>query len=150
MKKVAALLPVVSLFLSCMVLQPAWGSSGKLSVTVTGFENNSGHLRIALIDRAEEFKRGGNALRELEAVIVDNQALVTFSDLPFGDFAIQLYHDENDNDRLDIFPLFGWPTERYGFSNNKRNSSGRASFEEAKFSFQTEEKHISIEVKGFW
>ncbi len=139
-----------TLFVYCSLPHTAWGSSGRLNVSVTGFENNNGHLRIALIDKAEEFKRGGRSVRELEVAIVDKQAHIVFSDLLFGEYAIQLYHDENDNDQLDTFPLFGWPTERYGFSNNKRNSSGRASYEEAKFSFETKTKHLTIEVRGYW
>lgn len=137
------------MLLNVVTIQAVFGSTGQLTILVDGFENDTGHLRVSLIDKADEFKEGGQSFLEQEVQIVNKQVTVTFSDLPFGQYAIQVYHDENDNDQLDRFPLFGWPTELYGFSNNKRNSSGRANFDEAKFSFDADGMNLNITVKGY-
>lgn len=48
-----------------------------------------------------------------------------------GMYGIIVYHDENGNNRLDM-AMFGKPTERYGFSNNKYGAFGsKPPFEEA-------------------
>lgn len=48
-----------------------------------------------------------------------------------GKYGIIVYHDENSNNRLDT-AMFGKPTERYGFSNNKYGAFGsKPPFEEA-------------------
>lgn len=48
-----------------------------------------------------------------------------------GKYGIIVYHDENSNNRLDM-AMFGKPTERYGFSNNKYGAFGsKPPFKEA-------------------
>jgi len=149
MKKFTYLGLFVMMF-NLVVIQTGLASSGQLTILVDGFENDTGHLRISLINKASEFKDGGQSFQKQKIQIINKQAKVTFTDVPYGQYAIQLYHDENDNDQLDRFPLFGWPTELYGFSNNKRNSSGRAGFDEAKFYLESESKNLAITVKGYW
>ena len=149
MKNYTCIVFLIILF-NIFSIQAAIGATGRLTIHVDGFENNTGHLRISLINKAEEFKEGGLSFLKKEVWISDKQATVTFFDVPYGYYAIQLYHDENDNNRLDRFPLLGFPTERYGFSNNRRNSSGRANFDEAKFSFHANDMVLNITVKSYW
>lgn len=53
-----------------------------------------------------------------------------FVDLPPGSYAVALFHDENDNGRLD--KRFGIPTEGFGFSNNPHLWFGPPSFKAAR------------------
>lgn len=53
-----------------------------------------------------------------------------FADLSPGGYAVALFHDENDNGRLD--KRFGIPTEGFGFSNNPHFWFGPPSFKAAK------------------
>jgi len=53
---------------------------------------------------------------------------VRFTDLPPGDYAVLLYHDENGNGRLDTGPL-RLPTEGYAFSQDARARLGPPSFD---------------------
>ena len=48
-----------------------------------------------------------------------------------GNYAVQVMHDENDNNKLDT-NFLGIPSEGYGFSNNP-NVMRRAHFDEARF-----------------
>ena len=65
----------------------------------------------------------------------------TFKNLSEGDYAIKLYHDENDNGLLDT-NLVGLPSEGYGFSNNA-GRYGPASYEVAKFAVSQD---VSINI----
>lgn len=56
-------------------------------------------------------------------------ASVVFSDLPPGQYAVIVLHDENGNGRLDK-NFWGVPTEPYGFSNDAQGILGPPGFED--------------------
>jgi uncharacterized protein (DUF2141 family) len=63
------------------------------------------------------------------SVPVAQAAALRFDDLPSGDYAVALFHDENGNGRIDT--RFGIPAEGVGFSNNPRLMFGPPSFARA-------------------
>jgi len=78
---------------------------------------------------------------------VDGQSVVwKISDVPYGDYGIAAFHDENSNGKMDK-NLLGIPKERYGFSNNVRATFGPPKWEKAKFAVKNSTTNISIEVK---
>ena len=56
--------------------------------------------------------------------VTDNTLSYTFKDIPFGIYAVAIYHDINSNGKLDRNSL-GIPTEGYAFSNNRFGIFGR-------------------------
>ena len=44
--------------------------------------------------------------------------------LPAGNYAVQVMHDENENNKLDT-NFMGMPIEGYGFSNNPRRDAAK-------------------------
>ena len=54
---------------------------------------------------------------------------LTVPGLAAGSYAIEVYHDENNNRRLDTGGLLGMPVEGYSFSNNARIRMGPPSFD---------------------
>jgi uncharacterized protein (DUF2141 family) len=68
-----------------------------------------------------------------------------FKDVPYGEYAVKVFHDENDNLKIDI----GWrgPTERYGFSNGARGIFGPPDFDDAKFAFDKPELKLEIALE---
>ena len=73
-----------------------------------------------------------------------SEEVITFSDLPDGEYAIKLFHDENDNKKLD-FNMLGIPKESYGFSNNV-GQFGQPDYKEAKF---TVKENTMIDINLF-
>lgn len=67
-------------------------------------------------------------------------------DLPYGNYAIAVYHDKNTNGELDT-NLLGIPKEAYGFSNNARGRFGPASWSDAHFTINSKQSEMVIEVK---
>jgi uncharacterized protein (DUF2141 family) len=57
---------------------------------------------------------------------------VTLENVPSGEYAVSLFHDENGNKKLDK-GLFGIPTEKYGVSNNAKGKYGPPSYDDCKF-----------------
>ena len=68
--------------------------------------------------------------------------------LPEGEYAISLFHDENENKELDT-NFIGIPKEAFGFSNNVLGLMGPPSFNKAKFKVSKNKSKVNIELKKF-
>jgi uncharacterized protein (DUF2141 family) len=70
---------------------------------------------------------------------------VEFDKLPAGEYAVSLFHDENDNKVLDK-NFIGIPKEGIGTSNDAKGSFGSSKFEDAKFAVKAGLKTITIHI----
>lgn len=123
------------------LVQPA--ISATLEVEVGGIEAQQGELRIALYDSKEAWE-GKAARRAGQVGKPDGSPALrfTFADLPPGEYAVRVMHDENGNGRMDS-NLFGIPKEGHGASNNPRVMRA-PHFEEA--AFMLGEADLSIRI----
>lgn len=117
--------------------------TGQLTVIIVGLENDEGQVKVALCDSNDNFSSDGDPFKGLSAKIKDTRAECTFTGIPYGIYAIKIYHDENGNSELDK-NFMGIPKERYGFSNNARGKFGPATWDDAQFTFNA--KGMSIEI----
>ncbi|MDA3860946.1 MAG: DUF2141 domain-containing protein [Melioribacteraceae bacterium] len=120
-------------------------SVGKLIINFTGFDSDEGTVRVALSNSSENYS-DDKPFKRITSKIKGNIATVEFNDLPFGEYAVSAFHDE-DNDKELGTGMFGIPTEGYGFSNNARGSFGPAEYEDAKFIVKDITTTISIEIE---
>ena len=118
---------------------------GDLTVIISGFDNDEGVVKIALSDTQEDYEAKDQAYRGEETIIKDKSAILTFEKIPFGEYAIKIYHDEDNDNELDT-NFLGMPVEEYGFSNDARGSFGPASWEDAKFLFQSAKDTLYMTV----
>ena len=116
-----------------------------LTVRLDGFKHEQGTAMVALTN-AQGFLASRGAVRAQSTTIRDGLAICVFKDVPYGKYAVQAYHDENNNKKLDT-GLFGIPREPYGFSNDARGSFGPPKYEEAEFSLAAPMVTINIHVK---
>jgi Uncharacterized protein conserved in bacteria len=124
--------------------RPAADSTGALFVRVVGLNSNDGTVRIE-IDTAQSYGSTGN-VRLGELPIQNRTVRWTLPDVPYGTYAVALYHDQNDNDELDT-DFLGRPKEPYGFSNNARGTMGPPDFEEAAFTLSSDSLSLTISAK---
>jgi len=112
-----------------------------LTINISGLESNKGKVLIALFNKKEQFlkKRFKGGMTTITA----KEATYVFEGIPKGEYAVSIFHDENDNDKMDT-NFFGIPKEDYGCSNNARGFMGPPKYEDAKFQF-TENKTIQIQ-----
>jgi len=113
-----------------------------LTINISGLESNKGKVLIALFNKKEQFlkKRFKGGMTTITA----KEATYVFEGIPKGEYAVSIFHDENDNDKMDT-NFFGIPKEDYGCSNNARGFMGPPKYEDAKFHF-TAHKTIQIEL----
>lgn len=58
------------------------------------------------------------------------KVVLVYRNLPAGQYALSVFHDENGNGKLDT-NIAGIPTERYGFSRDARGRMGAPAFADA-------------------
>lgn len=108
--------------------------SYSLTVKVTDLRNSTGVVVFALYNKDgsipdEKLKK---YYRKEIVAIAKNSATVTFNNLPKGNYAVFILHDENQNNKID--KIFILPTEGVGFSNFQTiNLTNRPTFSKASF-----------------
>lgn len=116
-----------------------------LDLTVDNISPSEGQIRVALFNSAEGYNGAGVAATA--NLLVNGQtASATFENLPAGQYAIKLYHDVDNNAKMNT-NAFGIPTEPYAFSNNATGKFGPAKWEDAVFSLSEEQNSHRISFK---
>jgi uncharacterized protein (DUF2141 family) len=138
------------------ILPPSSGAS-ELRVVVEGIRSDSGTIMIGVYDSSAGFaaaikhsteagllndkgRRVGVSLR----AAAGTQSIV-FTDLPPQRYAVIVFHDENDNGRLDE-NAWGVPTEGYGFSNNAQGFLGAPPFAAAAVALDGRNRSIVVSL----
>lgn len=103
-------------------------NSKPLEVVVENVVSNQGVMMVALYNTKKGFT--SDPWRGEKPVASKGTMHVFFKDVPPGEYAIAVYHDENQNQKLDS-NLIGMPKEGYGFSKDAMGSFGPPSFEKA-------------------
>ncbi len=142
MKTIFTISTVLILFLSSSIkAQPQ--TSKKLQVQITNISSDEGFIRVGLYNIKEQFLRKTYKSKAVKAA--KNQVSVIFEDLPEGEYAISLYHDKDNNDKLNT-NFLRIPTEPYAASNNARSMFGPPKWENAKFELKEDKKAITIKL----
>ncbi len=111
---------------------------------IEGLANAKGEVRIAMFNSKNSYTK-----KPVYAVVLPVDSTVVdwnVDELPFGEYAIAVYHDKNANGKLDT-NLLGIPKERYGFSNNARGRFGPASWTDSHFYFDADLNSHTIQIK---
>ncbi|MCB1303613.1 MAG: DUF2141 domain-containing protein [Leptospiraceae bacterium] len=142
------LILAISLFFLGTALADTVPTRPRLFVHVTGLRNSDGFAGALLFRPGAGFPdQKALAFRMAGSRIDANQALIVFADVPSGDYALSVLHDENENRKMDK-NLISMPKEGFGFSNNPQTGLRVPDFEESRFSFPGDtDKHIYIRIR---
>ena len=140
----------IPLLLSLLLSVPVMAQSGTatLTIQVTGARNSKGRIALALFQSAAGFPGDSSKAIRTEQAEIDAQtrsAQFVLEGIPYGVYAVSIFHDENMNGKLDK-NLVGAPKEGYGASKNPRKRMGPPPFDEAKFSVSQPEQSIEIKL----
>lgn len=141
MQHLIKIICLVILSTSFAIAQEATGNS--VTVTVSNLESNDGKVFISLYNSKDSFLSKG--FKATYSKIENNSCKVVFKNVPNGTYAVSLFHDENDNNKMDT-GMFGIPKEDYGCSNNARGFMGPPKWEDAKFNINNESVSQNIEL----
>ena len=108
-------------------------SPGTLALRITGFRSGAGQALIA-VSRGDDGFPGepAKAWKQVVAKISGGRASVDLRDVPPGEYAVSVLHDENGNNQLDT-NWIGMPKEGVGTSNNAKGRMGPPKYRDARF-----------------
>lgn len=108
-------------------------AQGAIVLRLGGFRSAEGQALIAVYRGEDGFPtKPDRAWRKLAAKIAGGRVTVELPDVPPGEYAIVVVHDENGNNDLDT-SWIGIPKEGIGASNNAKGRMGPPKWRDAKF-----------------
>ena len=116
-----------------------------LIVNVQNIKKAEGKIWIAVYDNPDMFLGDEVVLGE-SFDIHETGNLQCKLVLPFGHYALSIFHDKNSNDKLDT-KIFGIPKEPYCFSQNARKPFRAPRFDEAVFNFYQNNQITNLRLK---
>ncbi len=116
-----------------------------LTLEVSGLQKTGGSVFVGLYSSKENYQ-SGKAIRRQTIPVTGSTMIINFAQIPFGDYGIKLFHDKNDDKKMN-FNFFGIPTELYGYSNNANGFMSGASWKQAKFKIDKKVQKHEIRVR---
>ena len=104
----------------------------QLTLNIDNIEVVDGYIRIGIFNASDTFLKKGSTFKNYKIAVEDSTATIIIDDLPKGEYAFILYHDKNNDGKMNR-KFIGIPKEPYGFSNNVRPKLSKPTFEECKF-----------------
>ncbi len=110
-----------------------------LEMEINNLQSNNGPLYIRILDGNQ------NPVIVGTSPVINYSARISFDSISPGKYAIQFFHDENENQKMD-FNLIGIPKEKFGSSNNVKPILGPPKFEKMLFNLTENKKVIMVPV----
>ena len=110
-----------------------------LEMEINNLQSNKGPLYIRILDENE------NPVIVGTSSVVNYSSKISFDSISPGKYAIQFFHDENENQKMD-FSLIGIPKEKFGSSNNVKPILGPPKFKKMLFNLTENKKVIMVPV----
>ena len=130
---------------AALTLLTATVNAGELTVTITDIRESQGSLMVSLVNSDAGWNNQAKPVAAQKVAATKGEMTLRFGDLPAGQYAVQVMHDQNDNGKLDA-NFLGIPSEGYGFSNNP-NVMRKAHYDEARFDVAAEPKTVTIRLR---
>ncbi len=135
--------------LAVLALLPLLGAAteprGALEVDLTGVRNTRGVIHACLTREPNGFPKCERDPDALTATVPASAGSLQFAGFAPGTYAVTLFHDENENDKLDTFA--GIPREGFGFSRNPAIRFGAPRFRQAELTLGAGTTRQSIRVR---
>lgn len=125
--------PLIALAALAALCASSLAAAADLTLEVRGLESSQGTVMVAVFADAEGWLRQPVAVARQSVAGQQGGVLqLTLKDLPAGRLAFSVFHDLNDNGRMDRNAI-GVPLEPFAFSNNAVAAFGPPRFEQASF-----------------
>lgn len=127
------------LLLPAMVL-----SQNQVSIDVHDVPSSRGKISVAIYNTKEGFLKFDKVFKCDSIVAQKGITHIAIKNIPEGEYALAIFHDENGNDKLDTNWL-GIPKEKVAFSNAKMRTFGPPPFKDCAFKVEKDTR-ISISL----
>ena len=106
-----------------------------LEMEINNLESNKGPIYIRILDENE------NPVIVGKSPVINYSSEISFDSISAGKYAIQFFHDENENQKMD-FSLIGIPKEKFGSSNDVKPILGPPKFKKMLFEIYQDKKIV--------
>ena len=121
-------------------------ASGELTVIINSARNEQGHIEIHLINSPAQFNNKSPSYAVCHKVINNLKAQCAFRDLPYGDYAIFAFHDQNADQTLN-YNFLGLPTEKLAISGIDLAENEQPSYLQSKFEFNSPQAQLFLNLQ---
>lgn len=123
--------------LAVLVFTPLWSNAAPTAalvhIEITSLRNAQGDVRCLIFNSKDGYpETHAKAYKEMYAAIEKGHAVCEFKDVAPGTYAVIVFHDENQNSKLDK-NFMGMPQEGYATSNNVHHVMSAPEFNETSF-----------------
>lgn len=116
----------------------------ELTIKISNIDKIKGEIKVGVFDTDTNFLKEGHAIKNYSIKVKNNTATLTITDLPKGEYAITMYHDQNSDNECNR-NFIGIPKEPYAFSNNVKPKVSAPKYKDCKFTF-SDDKTLNIKL----
>jgi uncharacterized protein (DUF2141 family) len=116
-----------------------------LTVIIQNLKSPDAPIEMSIYGPDNKFPDGNGGLKKLRFKPSKGKAVARINDLSYGEFALALYQDLNNDGQIDKNAI-GIPTEPYAFSNNFKPTVKAPRFDDCKFAYSAEANTVSINL----
>jgi uncharacterized protein (DUF2141 family) len=117
-----------------------------LTIKVTNIKQAKGTMRVAFYKKGSGFPKEGSITFAKETkVIKAGELTLKFTDIPDGEYAIAVFQDKNQNQKIDK-NFVGYPTEPFGFSKNFKPKFSEPDFSDCNVVISSNNNSFTIKL----
>lgn len=122
---------------------------GTVTVEIDGFKNKEGQVCASIFANSRGFPNQRDRVLQGQCTkITDTPVKIIFENLPAGNYALAVMHDQNKDLILNRNSL-GMPSEGFGFSRNPEVITKPPKFEETAFLVAGPNTKVTVQLKYF-
>ena len=129
----------------CMTQAAVEKDTVTITIMVEGLRNGSGSVSVALFEETDYFPDDEPFKAVEVSASASGSVELVIEDVPNGDYALAVMHDENDNGDIDMNE-YGMPMEGFGFSNDAMGDMGPPDFDSAAFTAD-EDTDLTVNIR---
>lgn len=114
-----------------------------LVIIINNLQSATAPVIISLYDTSSNFPNPETRIKQYRFKPKSRQAVLYIKDVKFGEYALAVYQDENNNGEIGK-NLLGMPTEGYAYSNNVKPFFKAPLFNECKFKYTHRSGPVSM------
>ena len=120
-----------------------------LIISITNVKTTNGNVRVGIYKKGNDFPNEKDTYQnKVYKVTKTGSILIKIEDLPYGEYAIGIYQDENKNATLDK-NFVGAPKEPFAFSNNVKPLFTAPDFEECRFQYTEDNVRMNLKLLNY-
>lgn len=124
-----------------------YSQNSEIVINISGLRSDKGKCLLYLYNNKKGFPNDvKKAINSAMGNILNGKSTIVLKDIPDGEYAIGVIHDENGNGKMDT-NFIGMPEEGVGVSNNAKGHFGSPSYEDSKFHVNRKSLIMTITIK---